>query len=157
MNALALQLDRSVTPDVVPDVSVILPVHNERENLPILLDEIEAAVALMRRSVEIIAVDDGSTDGSRELLLRLADERSTLQRRLPAADYGQAAALDAGFRAATGAIVVTLDADGQNDPADIPRLVHVLEAQHLDFVSGRHGAGRIRSSRAWFRRRSRTI
>ncbi|CAN5357540.1 glycosyltransferase family 2 protein [soil metagenome] len=122
-------------------ISVVLPVRNECGNLPILLSEIESAIVSMNRSFEVIAVDDGSTDGSRELLLKLADTCPHLRVICLRRNYGQAAALDAGFRVAAGELVVTLDADGQNDPADIPKLVRVMEEQKLDCVSGRR-AGR---------------
>lgn len=106
-------------------ISVVLPIHNERPNLGPLLAEITEA--LRDRPHEVVAVDDGSTDGS-------GDEARALRRRHPqlrvvslAARAGQSAALAAGWDVATGDVVVTLDADGQNDPADIPPLVTLLE------------------------------
>jgi glycosyltransferase involved in cell wall biosynthesis len=107
-------------------VSVVVPVHNERENLAPLLPEIVQALGVIPH--EIIAVDDGSTDGSLAELERLAADFSGL--RVVALDRrsGQSAAFAAGFDAARGEIVVTLDGDGQNDPADLPRMLAVLES-----------------------------
>jgi len=108
-------------------VSVVLPVHNEQPNLGPLFEEIASALGGV--SYEVIAVDDGSTDGSDAELGRLKDRFSalrviTLERR-----SGQSAAIAVGFDAARGDVVVTLDADGQNDPADIMPLLRVLQEQ----------------------------
>jgi len=104
-----------------PELSVVLPVRDERENLAPLLDEIRAALG--GRRYEILAVDDGSTDGSLEALRGLARTMPELRVLRLGAPAGQSAALAAGWDAARADIVVTLDADGQNDPADIPRLL----------------------------------
>jgi glycosyltransferase involved in cell wall biosynthesis len=105
-------------------VSVILPVYNERENLGPLLQEITEALAGV--SHEIIAVDDASTDGSAETLAALAVERPTLKLLRLQAHAGQSAACAAGFGAARGDIIVTMDADGQNDPTDVTALLNAL-------------------------------
>jgi dolichol-phosphate mannosyltransferase len=107
-------------------VSVVLPVHNERENLAPLLEEIEQALA--RQAREIVAVDDGSTDGSWEELRRLATRISTLRTLRLQRHCGQSAALAAGIEAARGDIVLTLDADGQYDPRDAAPLLAALDA-----------------------------
>jgi dolichol-phosphate mannosyltransferase len=118
-----------------PEISIVIPVYNEEENLPLLAAEIHGALRPLGRSYEVIYVDDGSTDGSPGVLLELAREdpatRVIRQRR----NSGQTAALDAGFRFARGGIVVTLDADLQNDPADIPRLLAAMDGGY-DVVSG---------------------
>lgn len=106
--------------------SVVLPVFNERDNLAPLLDEL--AIALGSRRYEIIAVDDGSTDGSLDELSRLRRERPALRVMALHRRSGQSAALAAGWAAARGDVVVMLDADGQNDPADIPALLDRLQA-----------------------------
>ncbi len=132
-----------------PEISIVVPVYNEEENLPILAAEIHGALRPLRRPYEVIYVDDGSTDGSPGVLLELAREdpatRVIRQRR----NTGQTAALDAGFRFARGGIVITLDADLQNDPADIPRLLAAM-AEGYDVVSG------VRTHRqdTWLRRAS---
>ncbi len=117
------------------DISVIVPIYNEVENLPPLIAEIEEALGPTGKTFEIIAVDDGSTDGSTELLKKLTGEHTSLRAVFFRRNTGQAAAFDAGFRNATGAIVVTMDADLQNDPKDIPALVEKLESG-FDVVSG---------------------
>jgi dolichol-phosphate mannosyltransferase len=119
-----------------PQISIIFPVCDEKENLCSLVAEIEAAMEPMGRTFEIIGVDDGSTDGSREVLLELAAHDPWLKVACLRRNYGQAAALDAGFRLASGQIIVTLDADCQNDPADIPQMIRMLEQDNLDLVSG---------------------
>lgn len=107
-------------------VSLVLPVHNERANLAGLVGEIGAVFAT--RPYEIVAVDDGSTDGSRDELRRLAADGERLRVVALRARSGQSAALAAGWDVARGDAVVTLDADGQNDPADAPSLLAILEA-----------------------------
>jgi glycosyltransferase involved in cell wall biosynthesis len=131
-----------------PDLSLVVPAYNERENLEPLFAELRAALAGVGRSFEIVAVDDGSRDGSGEWI---AAEAARDPRVVPvrlAENQGQSAALAAGFRAARGAVIVTLDADLQNDPADLPRLLAALDG--ADVVSG------IRQSRQdpWVRRAS---
>lgn len=107
-------------------VSVVLPVFNERDNLGPLMSEIAAALAV--RPHEIIAVDDGSTDDSLVVLGKLRERHPRLRVVALEAHAGQSAATMAGCDAARGEIVVTLDADGQNDPQDIPALLERLEA-----------------------------
>src|SRR3989442_760558 len=106
------------------ELSLVIPIYNERDNLAPLLEEI--AVALRGASYEVVAVDDGSTDGSLAELKRLAAAHPGLRVVAFERNAGQTAAFAAGFRAARGAILVTLDADLQNDPADIPALVTAL-------------------------------
>jgi dolichol-phosphate mannosyltransferase len=117
-----------------PEISIVIPAYNEEESLPILAAEIHGALRPLGRPYEVIYVDDGSTDGTPGVLLELARQdpatRVIRQRR----NSGQTAALDAGFRFARGAVVVTLDADLQNDPADIPRLLAAMDG--YDVVSG---------------------
>src|SRR5262245_61658492 len=120
-----------------PDVSLVLPVFNEEQSLPILAEEIRAALDGAVALYEVLWVDDGSTDGSLAALLEIArrDPRSRVIRL--ARNAGQSAALAAGFRSARGSIVVTLDADLQSDPADVPRLLVALaEPPGWDLVCG---------------------
>ncbi|MDX2054533.1 MAG: glycosyltransferase family 2 protein [Polyangiaceae bacterium] len=117
------------------DLSVVIPVYNERENLRRLVEEIESALTPGQKTFEIVAVDDGSTDGSRELLEQLHQEKPFLKVVVFRRNCGQAAAFDAGFRFAEGNIVATMDADLQNDPSDIPHLIEKLESG-FDVVSG---------------------
>lgn len=108
-------------------VSVIIPAYNEAKNLPILVAEIEAALGATGHPYDIIIVEDGSTDGTRDVVKALASEKPHVHPIYFASNCGQSAGLQAGFRAAKGDYLVTLDADLQNDPADIPRLLAELE------------------------------
>jgi len=107
-------------------VSVVLPIHNEASNLTPLIEEISTALRGVR--YEIVAVDDGSTDGSAAELDGLRGRFSSLRIVRLARRSGQSAATAAGLDAARGETIVTLDADGQNDPSDIPALLGVLAA-----------------------------
>lgn len=109
------------------DLSLVVPVYNERDNIEPLLDEIDRGLAGQGWRYEVLMVDDGSTDDSVAVLDRLRAGHPELRVIRFAANAGQTAAMDAGFRRARGAIVVTLDADLQNDPADIPRLVRQMD------------------------------
>jgi len=117
------------------ELSVVIPVFNEAENLTPLHAELTQTLANLGRSYEIIYVDDGSSDGSLPILeeLQRSDERVGILRFTR--NYGQTAALVAGFDHASGAIIVTLDGDGQNDPADIPAMLARLDAGS-DVVTG---------------------
>jgi dolichol-phosphate mannosyltransferase len=117
-----------------PDISIVVPVFNEERSLPDLVREIDAAMARVSMSWELVFVDDGSTDGSRAVMRELASRDSRLRVAAMPRNSGQSAALAAGFLLARGASVVTLDADLQNDPADIPRLLEALDG--VAMVSG---------------------
>ncbi|HEY1697572.1 MAG TPA: glycosyltransferase family 2 protein [Polyangiaceae bacterium] len=116
-------------------LSVVVPVYEELDNVVPLLDELEAALSGMPRSFEVVVVDDGSRDGTAELLRKLADEKSWLKVVFFRRNFGQTAAFDAGFRAASGDVVATIDGDLQNDPRDIPAMVAKLDAG-FDMVAG---------------------
>jgi len=117
-----------------PVVSAVLPVYNEAPNLLPLHRELVEALEKLGQPFEIVYVDDGSTDGSGELLDRLSGDARVHVLHL-ARNYGQTAALAAGFDHARGDIVVTLDADGQNVPAEIPALVEKIR-QGWDVAAG---------------------
>ncbi|MGL4620122.1 glycosyltransferase family 2 protein [Chroococcidiopsis sp.] len=117
------------------DVSVVVPVYNEVESIPHLLEAIASTVKASGLTYDIICVDDGSKDGSADFLKQQATERTDLKAILLRRNYGQTAAMAAGFKYATGKAIVTLDADLQNDPADIPALLAKLDAGY-DLVSG---------------------
>jgi dolichol-phosphate mannosyltransferase len=116
------------------DLSLVIPVYNERESLSPLVEEIERA--LTGRRYEIVAVDDGSSDGSLDVLKALKRDHRQLHIVAFTANAGQTAAFAAGFAVARGRAVVTLDADLQNDPADIPGLVDELERTGAAAVAG---------------------
>lgn len=117
------------------EISVVLPVYNERGNLGGLLDELAAAIAPVTTSYEILCVDDASTDGSDEELRAQAASRAYVKPLFHVRNCGQSAALASGIGRAAGRIVVTLDADGQNDPADLPVLLAKL-TDGVDAVCG---------------------
>ena len=138
-------------PDPVPELSLVVPVFNEEENLPPLVREIEAALGPAGSTYELLLVDDGSTDGGPAAMAALARADRRIRVIRLGKNSGQSAALDAGFRFARGRIVVTLDADLQNDPQDIPRML--AELSRADVVCG------IRANRrdTWVRRVSSKI
>ena len=115
-------------------LSVVVPFYDEADNVEPLHREIDAALAGVEGGVEFVYVDDGSRDGSGERLLELAKRDQRIRVIRFDANHGQSAALDAGFRAVRGEFTVTLDADLQNDPADIPRLLEALD--RADVVNG---------------------
>ncbi len=117
------------------DVSVVVPIYNEVESLPRLVPAIATALQDTGLTYEVICVDDGSKDGSTELLKQLAQEYSQLRAVLLRRNYGQTPAMAAGFDQARGRVIVTLDGDLQNDPADIPLLLDKLK-EGYDLVSG---------------------
>ena len=115
--------------------SIIVPVYNELESIPLLIEQITMVMDGLSGDSELILVDDGSTDGSSELLerLALADDRLVVVRFRK--NYGQTAAMQAGFEAARGEFLVTLDGDLQNDPNDIPMMLAKLD-EGFDLVHG---------------------
>jgi glycosyltransferase involved in cell wall biosynthesis len=131
-----LNQDGRTSPTVdTPDVSVFLPVFNEEPNLLPLHAKLDEALKTLGRTAEIVYVDDGSTDAS----LRILREIAQLDRRVRVValrrNYGQTAAMAAGIDAASGKVLIPMDADLQNDPADITRLLDKLE-EGYDVVSG---------------------
>jgi glycosyltransferase involved in cell wall biosynthesis len=119
-----------------PHVSVVVPLYDEVENLADLHRELTASLESLRRPFELVLVDDGSTDGTRERLIELGERDPRVRPVILRRNFGQTAAFSAGFDRARGALVVTSDGDLQNDPADIPLLVNRLEAEDLDMVCG---------------------
>lgn len=117
-----------------PAVSFVVPVFNEDESLPLLHAEIRDVARAAGLDYEIVFVDDGSTDKSLDVIRSLAREDRGVRYVKFAANQGQTAAMDAGFRRARGKVVVTLDADLQNDPADVPMLLAALDG--CDVVCG---------------------
>jgi glycosyltransferase involved in cell wall biosynthesis len=120
---------------IQPDLSIVVPIYNEIESIPSLLEAISTCLAEYCLSYEMICIDDGSRDGSDRLLKQQAQQRNDLKAVILRRNYGQTAAMAAGFRQASGKVVVTLDGDLQNDPADIPLLLEKLN-EGYDLVSG---------------------
>jgi dolichol-phosphate mannosyltransferase len=116
-------------------ISVVVPVHNEERSVALLLDEIRSALEPLGREWEAVFVDDGSTDGSFGALTRLHDANDNVLVVRLRRNFGKATALAAGFEQASGELIVTIDGDLQDDPAEIPRLVAKLD-EGFDLVSG---------------------
>ena len=139
----------------MPDVSVVAPAHNERENIAELVRQIEAAMKAGGIRYEIVVVDDGSTDGTREAVECLMRDRPALRcvamlGTPPGKGNGQSAAFHAGFRAARAPLIATLDADLQNDPADLPAMLDLMRSSGADMVQGdRSRARRDSAVRRW--------
>lgn len=133
--------DTQSTPDRSPSeigqvqVSIIVPVHNEVENLPLLHQQVCAALDPHGDSFELILVDDGSTDGSANVMRELCQQDRRVKSVFLRRNFGQTAAMQAGIDHAQGEMIVTLDGDLQNDPADIPAMLEKL-AQGYDLVHG---------------------
>jgi glycosyltransferase involved in cell wall biosynthesis len=116
-------------------LSVVVPVRNEERSVELLYDEIQAALDPLGREWEAVFVDDGSTDGSFAALTRLHARATNVRVVRLRRNFGKAAALAAGFRQSRGEVIATLDADGQDDPAEIPRLLAKLD-EGFDLISG---------------------
>jgi glycosyltransferase involved in cell wall biosynthesis len=117
------------------DISLVIPIYNEAEGLPSLYRAISETLDRLPQSAEIVFADDGSKDGSAAVLDELAAADPRVRVLHLARNYGQTAALMAGIQNSTGHVVIPMDGDGQNDPADIPRLLDKL-AEGFDVVSG---------------------
>ncbi|NUP99175.1 MAG: glycosyltransferase family 2 protein [Armatimonadetes bacterium] len=117
------------------EISIVVPVYNEVENLPELYRRLTESLTALGRSYELILVDDGSRDGSREALRELAAADPHVRVALFRRNFGQTAAMQAGFDLARGVVILPLDADLQNDPKDIGRLLDKLD-EGYDIVSG---------------------
>jgi len=122
-------------PVTIAEISLVIPVYNEEGNLPNLYREITEVLEPYGRAYEIVFIDDGSTDASFALLSALHHQDSRVRVIRFRKNFGQTAALAAGFAAARAPVIVTLDADLQNEPADIPHLVERLDAG-FDMVCG---------------------
>jgi dolichol-phosphate mannosyltransferase len=115
--------------------SVVIPIKNEEDNIVPLIQELEPVMQGLGQPWELICVDDGSTDKSLQILSDLKTSKPYIRTIVFAKNFGQSSAFDAGFRAAKGEFVITLDGDRQNDPADIPKLLKA--AENADLVCGK--------------------
>lgn len=117
-----------------PELSLVIPAYNEQDVVPELLRRVEAAMRQTGKPFEVILVDDGSSDQTPKLLDDAMRQSPWLRVLRMAKNGGQSAAFDAGFKAARGAIICTIDADLQNDPEEIPRILSMLEG--YDMITG---------------------
>src|SRR5882724_2334616 len=118
------------------DVSIVIPVYNEDESLPELCNWIERVVKANDLSCEIILVDDGSTDNSWEVIGELRRDNPCIKGIRFQRNYGKSAALNEGFKASMGDVVITMDADMQDSPDEIPELRRMIIEDKYDLVSG---------------------
>jgi glycosyltransferase involved in cell wall biosynthesis len=119
-----------------PEISVVIPMRNEAPNVDAVYRELTATLTAFGRSYELVVVDDGSTDETFDLLAALQAKDGRLRVIRFRRNFGQTAAFAAGFHYARGACIITSDGDRQNDPADIPAMVEMLESKNLDIVCG---------------------
>jgi len=117
------------------ELSIVIPIMNEKDNIPILYDKLKTVLNNLRQNYEIIWIDDGSYDGSYEILLKLTKQDSHVKVIQFRKNYGQTAAISAGFKYSHGSVIITMDGDLQNDPEDIPLLLEKM-AEGYDLVSG---------------------
>ncbi|HJL20111.1 MAG TPA: glycosyltransferase family 2 protein, partial [Sandaracinaceae bacterium LLY-WYZ-13_1] len=119
-----------------PQISVVVPFYNEEGTLEELHARVSAVLRARGEPYELLFVDDGSTDGGPKVVRRLAEADPTVGLVRFRRNFGKSAALDAGLKRARGRVVVTMDADLQDDPDELPRLIGTLEERELDLVSG---------------------
>jgi glycosyltransferase involved in cell wall biosynthesis len=124
---------KKTNPETI-EISIVVPIYNERENLVLLDQEITKSIKPLNKSYEVILVDDGSMDGSSELIRALQEKNSAIRLIRFGHNHGQTAAFAAGFNKARGDIIVTMDADLQNSPSDIPLLLTAIK--DYDVVCG---------------------
>jgi glycosyltransferase involved in cell wall biosynthesis len=117
------------------DISVVVPVYNEEKNLPILIPQLAEVLNRLRKAYEMVFVDDGSTDGSRKILKEMTLEYPQIRILGFKKNCGETAAGAAGIKESRGEIVITIDADLQNDPRDIPTMLEYLKEEY-DMVTG---------------------
>ncbi len=121
-----IQTRVSTPPSAAPEISLVVPVYNEEDSLEELLREVEPVLAECAASYEVLFVDDGSSDGSAAVLERLRSGSPHVVVYALDRNHGLSSALHAGFAHARGALIASMDADLQNDPADLPRLVAAI-------------------------------
>jgi dolichol-phosphate mannosyltransferase len=142
-------------PDAPTYLSLVIPAYNEQENIPTLLERVEKSLLRVGRPFEVILIDDGSTDDSPRMLSEAMQTRPWLRVLRMKKNGGQSAAFEAGFAAARGEIIATIDADLQNDPEEIPRLLPLLEG--YDMITGWRKERQDTAFRRWQSRQANRI
>jgi glycosyltransferase involved in cell wall biosynthesis len=140
-----------------PYLSLVIPCYNEEEVVPELLARVESSLSKLGRPWEVVLVDDGSTDRTPQLLADAMKTRPWLRVVRMAKNGGQSAAFEAGFEAARGEVIATIDADLQNDPEEIPRLVPMLVEQGVDMITGWRKDRQDTNFRRWQSRQANRI
>jgi len=140
-----------------PYLSLVIPAYNEQENIPTLLTRVGAALSQIGRPFEVILIDDGSTDDTPKLLAEGMKQYPWLRVVRMRKNAGQSAAFEAGFEAARGELIATIDADLQNDPEEIPRLIPLLDEQKVDMITGWRKERQDTSFRRWQSRQANRI
>src|SRR5687767_11430660 len=147
--------------DAAPYLSLVIPAYNEQENVPVLLERVSAALAQVGKPFEVILVDDGSTDDTPRLLAEGMRTLPWLRVLRMAKNGGQSAAFEAGFAAARGEVIATIDADLQNDPEEIPRLLPLLDGSDgqppVDMITGWRRDRQDTNFRRWQSRQANRI
>jgi glycosyltransferase involved in cell wall biosynthesis len=143
--------------EAAPFLSLVIPCYNEQENVPTLLQRVEIALAQIGKPFEVILVDDGSTDSTPQLLADAMKRLPWLRVIRMAKNGGQSAAFEAGFQAARGEIIATIDADLQNDPEEIPRLLTLLDEKKVDMITGWRKERQDTAFRRWQSRQANRI
>src|SRR3954452_11758281 len=138
-----------------PYLSLVIPAYNEQENVPTLFERVSAALAQIQKPFEVILIDDGSSDATPQLLAAAMTRYPWLRVLRMARNGGQSAAFEAGFDAARGQVIATIDADLQNDPEEIPRLLPLLDG--YDMVTGWRKERQDTSFRRWQSRQANRI
>jgi glycosyltransferase involved in cell wall biosynthesis len=138
-------------------LSLVIPCYNEQENVDVLLTRVESALAVLNKPFEVILVDDGSTDDTPKLLAAGMAKYPWLRVLRMAHNGGQSAAFEAGFETARGQIIATIDADLQNDPEEIPRLIPLLDEQKVDMITGWRKDRQDTNFRKWQSRQANRI
>jgi glycosyltransferase involved in cell wall biosynthesis len=138
-------------------LSLVIPCYNEQENVDVLLNRVESALAVLGKPFEVLLVDDGSTDDTPKLLAAARQKHPWLRVLRMAKNGGQSAAFEAGFAAAKGQIIATIDADLQNDPEEIPRLIPLLDEHKVDMITGWRKDRQDTNFRKWQSRQANRI
>lgn len=146
-----------ITMELPPYLSLVIPAYNEQENVPTLLRRVEGALVQLGRPFEVIVIDDGSTDDTPRLLAEAMREKPWLRVLRMVRNSGQSAAFEAGFEAARGEVIATIDADLQNDPEEIPRLVPMLDERNVDMITGWRKERQDSAFRRWQSRQANRI
>ena len=140
-----------------PYLSLVIPCYNEEENVPTLLQRVEASLLQTGRPFVVVLVDDGSTDATPRLLAEAMAVKPWLRVLRMKKNGGQSAAFAAGFEAARGDVIATIDADLQNDPEEIPRLLPMLDEQKVDMITGWRKDRQDTPFRSWQSRQANRI